>query len=140
MLSGLSGGRGSIAVLLALVSLCCGPSQAEVNHRRALQEWARHEDTLERLAARQSVSIGDFEGAVRFFVPLTGIEIPATHGAIVDIYPTAQTPEALPELWKWYTENEKKLYWDERSQCVRLRPEPTVSRFIKWLSSSTVLQ
>lgn len=128
------GGYGNLVLLLALAALGCSPSDEKISHREAQQEWARHEKTLERLASRQRVTIKEFDDAVRFFVPLTGIEVPATQGAIVDIYPTAETTEALPELRRWYADNEERLYWDERSQSVQLRPASAVSRFLEWLS------
>ncbi|HEX4955999.1 MAG TPA: hypothetical protein VF017_21630 [Thermoanaerobaculia bacterium] len=131
------------ATLALTLSLGCSPSEQEGSgarfspaqgqsqqapEDRALEEWARGLDVLERsLTGRYEER--EFGDACQFFQALTGIEVHG-EGETLGWFPTAETSRDLDRLNTWYAANGHRLYWDETTSTVQVRvldrlPQPS---------------
>lgn len=122
--------------LLAAIALCAchrptneaanGPSQlpgpATSLGTRAVAAWNDHFLTLERIARGEHVDLATFGAACDFFHRVAGIDVPGTGAPEIGWYATKDTPRAIPGLRAWYAANGSRLYWDEATQSVRVRP------------------
>lgn len=63
----------------------------------------------------------DFNSACGFFWHLTGINLHLNYST-VGILPTAETSADLARIKLWYRANKTRLYWDEASGIVKVRP------------------
>lgn len=107
---------------LAACLLGCGISTASSSaaNRRALEVWKKHEAVVE-LAIKGEQRNNEFGEACLFFEQVAGISI---H---VNIFTLGYVPEAeaandLKLIRTWYRENHERLYWDEATGTVKVRP------------------
>ncbi len=104
-------------LLLGSLVLACERS----SNAKARSVWMQHQKVVEAAANGDSVDLNAFSEAARFFETF-GVIIPGDHSPVIDWYPTDETAKALPSLRQWYRANGSRLYWDEKSSKVLLRP------------------
>jgi hypothetical protein len=63
----------------------------------------------------------EFNQSCVFFSHLTGIELHVNYST-VGILPTTETPKDLVRIKDWYKVNKGRLYWDEATGTVNVRP------------------
>jgi hypothetical protein len=112
--------RLGLCVLLCLSLACTNPRPPDP-HQAALRVWARHEATLEAVAAGRRVPEDDFVYASRFFEDVTGVVVPGWSPAHLGWAPTRETPRALEPIRAWFQANGDRLFWDEAAGRVRTR-------------------
>lgn len=87
---------------------------------RVRELWSRHDRTLER-ALTSERRFPEFDEACRFFEQLMP-------GALrldfqyVGYVPTPATAEGLVGIREWLVQNADRLYWDETTKTVKVRP------------------
>lgn len=62
-----------------------------------------------------------FVPALKFFTDLTSLPI-RIDGDYVGPLPNAGTREDWAKIQAWYSENKARLYWDETTGAVKVRP------------------
>jgi hypothetical protein len=105
-------------LIILLVLFGCKEREAR---ERALVEWRRNEAAVERSLHGPSV-VEDFEQATMFFWKLTGISI-RSELTPLGFFPNRYTAQDLERVKKWCRRNCDRIYWDEKSQSVRVRPK-----------------
>lgn len=125
--------RSSCGRLLGTLSLAayllgCGTSTAASSaaSRRALEVWKRHETALEH-AIKGKQRNDEFGEACLFFEQVAGISV---HVNIFTLgYATEpETKTDLKLIRAWYRENHERLYWDEATGTVKVRPATRIER------------
>jgi hypothetical protein len=109
--------------LLLLVILTFSCDGSDPSNVRARSIWLKHQKVVEIAAKGETVDLRSFIEAARFFDRF-GITIPGDHAFMIDWYPTKETAKAVAPLRRWYQANGSRLYWDDKSSMVLLRPQP----------------
>ncbi|HEY7214040.1 MAG TPA: hypothetical protein VIC28_05380 [Thermoanaerobaculia bacterium] len=89
-------------------------------HAKAEVIWREHESALRR-AVEGALLNDEFADACEFFRKVAGIEIRGD-GSHIGWIPNENTRADLEKVHDWYEENGARLYWDDRSQSVKVRP------------------
>lgn len=90
---------------------------------RVRELWSRHDRTLEMALTKQWRN-QELDDAQRFFDQLVPVSLHLDF-QYVGTVPTPATKEALIELREWLVLNANRLYWDEPTATVRVRPSPS---------------
>lgn len=99
-------------------------SNAEsVSRAKAQAVFLSNERVIEHSAKLRHVDLNRFDEASSFLETLTGISVPGDHNLAADWYPTRETAKAIKPLRHWYAVNKDRLYWDEATKAVKLRPQ-----------------
>jgi hypothetical protein len=84
--------------------------------------WLKHQRVLEGAIKGERTDGDELQEAAIFFYHVAGIIIPGGHSPVIDFYITRETAGVMKPLRIWYKENGDRLYWDEASSKVLLRP------------------
>jgi hypothetical protein len=111
-----------IFVVIALSSPGCRKKDVvtPVVDARAAAVWGNNEKIFEK-ALNGHWENDEFDRACVFFEDLTGIEIHVNYSTL-GLLPTEETPQDLVRIRDWYKMNKNRLYWDEATGTVKLRP------------------
>ncbi len=112
---------GALCLAAGLVGCVMAPGGSSTADRLAAEIWKKHEAAVERALKGQQKD-DEFVDACLFFEQLTGVSIHVnmfTFGFI----PEREAPQDLKLIRAWYKKNHSRLYWDEATETVRVRPK-----------------
>lgn len=111
-----------IDIAAALLLGCYRLDENESSHLdpKATEIWHKHELVFAK-ALRGSQKDDDFERACLFFEQVTGLKIHANFFTL-GVLPTPETERDFVKIKAWYQENKHRLYWDESTSTVKVRP------------------
>lgn len=84
--------------------------------------WGAHLSVVDAAAKGKEIDPNAFREARHFFEELTGITVPEDASPLIDWSPDGETLTVAEPLRSWCDVNCDRLYWDEVSQTVRVRP------------------
>jgi len=111
----------ALFVLSSISTLACSRPE-EVSRAKAQAFWKQNELVVERAAKGERVDLNRFAEASLFLQELTGVPIYGDHSTFIDFSPTKETAKSVAPLRQWYSKNKDRLYWDQASRTVKLRP------------------
>lgn len=108
--------RLSVLFVVAIFVVTCG---VDVSHERALSEWRRNEEIVD-VAIREGRSDADqYLQSVIFFGRVTGLSI-SGNASTFGLLPDKNTARDFLKVKEWCKRNCQNLYWDEKSQSVKV--------------------
>lgn len=90
---------------------------------KATAIWLKHEAVFQQ-ALNGHQEDDEFDQACRFFEETTGIKLHLNFYTL-GILPTPESEQDLARLRAWYRLNKPRLYWDELTGRVKVRPLPS---------------
>jgi hypothetical protein len=119
-------GRGQILPILMMgISLlvCCGflGARNDSLDPKAVAVWHKHERVFQR-ALNGYQKNDEFDQACLFFEQTTGLTMHVNNFTLGTL-PTPETKQDLVRIRAWYKANKNRLYWDESTRTVKVRPE-----------------
>jgi len=110
-----------VTILLCSIGIAC-PSSDSASREKAQQIWLRNESVVESVVKHEKIDPNRLWPAVLFLQQVSGIAVPGEFSTVIDFYPTAETAKAIRPLRAWYAANKDRLYFDEETQSVKLKP------------------
>lgn len=115
-------------VLLSILWLAygvtgCGTLGESDGDRIARQIWKKHEVDLRRAIEGQPRSDEVCEPCI-FFEQVVGIQVHVNFFTLGYV-PEPEAKDDLKRIEAWYRSNHHRLYWDEATGTVKVRPQPS---------------
>jgi len=112
-------------LLISIISVgllfgCWRPKESSALDSRAIAVWHEHEVVF-RAALNGHQEDDKFDQACLFFEKTTGLHMHVNYFTL-GILPTSETDQDLVRIQAWYEANKHRLYWDESTHAVKVRP------------------
>lgn len=116
------------SVLLPVYCLlgCCistDGGEGTAANRQALQIWKEHENRL-RDAIEGWPRSDEVCEPCAFFQQVAGIQVHVNFFTLGYV-PGSEAKDDLKRIQAWYRKNHRRLYWNEATGTVKVRPEPS---------------
>jgi hypothetical protein len=127
LLTGMNSGKIRQLLLLFAVGLALlfyyEGAQAKADHLdpKAVAVWHKYERDFEK-GVNGDQGNNEFDKACLFFEQTTGLTMHVNDSTIGTL-PTPESRQDLVRIRAWYKNNKARLYWDESTRTVKVRPE-----------------
>jgi hypothetical protein len=111
-----------VLVVSAMLSTVCGSSREKTaaSSSKTVSIWRKYERDFER-GVNGHQGNNEFDKACLFFEQTTGLTMHVNDSTIGTL-PTPETRQDLVRIRAWYKVNKNRLYWDESTHTVKVRP------------------
>ena len=106
-------------IILVVVVAC---TRQDPLNLKARSLWLKHQRVVEAAARGEVTDVAEFKDAAEFFDQVASIDVPGDHSPVIYWYPNRKTPQAVEPLRRWYQTNGERLYWDQETGKVQVRP------------------